>query len=262
MFHIAGPSGVGKSLTARAVARAMMENTGEQIPTDEWCGVRCGVPRTAAPPDLCTESGVLCCGSIINGHYYSSREASRIRKDGQTIMDKIGSQLLLCPRSVVIMDDIQHMDARLLQTLATAFDDAFPHVRVGALSDAEEEAAAHTTAGAGEGKDGAAAEARGGPSEVSTAAAIFILVSDLGEAALDPTMSREEARTAVRNATRVHWPEAKLPKFVSDVVPFQPLSAEEMEHASTNDTLLTSSDDDRIPPVSLTANWTCGRWRI
>ena len=61
-----------------------------------------------------------CCGSIINGHYYSSREASRIRKDGQTIMDKIGSQLLLCPRSVVIMDDIQHMDARLLQTLATA----------------------------------------------------------------------------------------------------------------------------------------------
>ena len=203
-----------------------------------------------------------CCGSIINGHYYSSREASRIRKDGQTIMDKIGSQLLLCPRSVVIMDDIQHMDARLLQTLATAFDDAFPHVRVGALSDAEEEAAAHTTAGAGEGKDGAAAEARGGPSEVSTAAAIFILVSDLGEAALDPTMSREEARTAVRNATRVHWPEAKLPKFVSDVVPFQPLSAEEMEHASTNDTLLTSSDDDKSPRSRLTANCACGRWRI
>ena len=40
VFHIAGPSGVGKSLTARAVARAMMESTSDDTPQDEWCGVR------------------------------------------------------------------------------------------------------------------------------------------------------------------------------------------------------------------------------
>jgi ABC-type glutathione transport system ATPase component len=40
VFHIAGPSGVGKSLTARAVARALMESTGDDTPQDEWCGVR------------------------------------------------------------------------------------------------------------------------------------------------------------------------------------------------------------------------------
>ena len=40
VFHIAGPSGVGKSLTARAVARAMMESTSNDTPQDQWCGVR------------------------------------------------------------------------------------------------------------------------------------------------------------------------------------------------------------------------------
>lgn len=40
VFHIAGPSGVGKSLTARAVARAMMESTSDDTPQDQWCGVR------------------------------------------------------------------------------------------------------------------------------------------------------------------------------------------------------------------------------
>ena len=53
-------------------------------------------------------------------------------------------------------------------------------------------------------------------------------VSDLGEAALDPAMTRSQATEAVREATRNHWPGAKLPKFVSDVVPFQPLSLAEM----------------------------------
>ena len=41
-------------------------------------------------------------------------------------------------------------------------------------------------------------------------------------------MSREEAKAAVRNASRRHWPAAKLPKFVSEIVPFLPLSATEM----------------------------------
>ena len=41
-------------------------------------------------------------------------------------------------------------------------------------------------------------------------------------------MTRSQATEAVRNATRNHWPGAKLPKFVSDVVPFQPLSPTEM----------------------------------
>lgn len=89
--------------------------------------------------------------SVINGHYYSSREASRIHKDGRAIMDQIGTQLAKCPRSVVIMDvrthagrttgyssfthdalgscfrslltvqDIQHMDARLLQVRMRCF---------------------------------------------------------------------------------------------------------------------------------------------
>jgi hypothetical protein len=52
--------------------------------------------------------------SVINGHYYSSREPSRIRKDGQVIMDQIGTQLASCPRSVVIMDVSRH--PRVLRT--------------------------------------------------------------------------------------------------------------------------------------------------
>ena len=38
VFHIAGPSGVGKSLTARAVARAMMESTGDDTPQTSGAG--------------------------------------------------------------------------------------------------------------------------------------------------------------------------------------------------------------------------------
>jgi ATP-dependent Clp protease ATP-binding subunit ClpA len=64
--------------------------------------------------------------------------------------------------------------------------------------------------------------------EVSTAAAVFILVSDLGEESLDPSMGREAAKMAVRNATRQHWPTAKLPKFVHEIVPFLPLTTSEM----------------------------------
>jgi hypothetical protein len=41
-------------------------------------------------------------------------------------------------------------------------------------------------------------------------------------------MTRSQATEVVRNATRNHWPGAKLPKFVSDVVPFHPLSPAEM----------------------------------
>jgi DNA polymerase III delta prime subunit len=198
VLHIAGPSGVGKSLTARSVARAVMEDTASESGAD-WCGV-----------------------SVINGHHFSSRDMQRIRSDSRAIMEQIGSQLKVCPRSVIIMEDIQHMHEVLLQSLATAFDDAFPHVRISASSGSKQEQV-------GEGQEAspglAAAE---GAYEVSTAAAIFVLVSDLGEESLDPSMGREQAKMAVRNATRKHWPSAKLPKFVHDVVAFLPLNEEEM----------------------------------
>jgi hypothetical protein len=91
VLHIAGPSGVGKSLTASSVARAIMKDT-ESEGSADWCGV-----------------------TVINGHYYSSVELPRIRRDSRTIMRQIGTQLAVCPRSVVIMEDIQHMHEALLQ---------------------------------------------------------------------------------------------------------------------------------------------------
>ena len=74
----------------------------------------------------------------------------------------------------------------------------------------------------------AAAAAAAGQAVANDDDATCPQVSDLGEASLDPAMSRSQATEAVRNATRNHWPAAKLPKFVSDVVPFQPLSPAEM----------------------------------
>ena len=47
VLHIAGPSGVGKSMTARAVATSTMLET-KSTNSMEWCGV-----------------------TILNGHYYS-----------------------------------------------------------------------------------------------------------------------------------------------------------------------------------------------
>lgn len=87
---------------------------------------------------------------------------------------------------------------------------------------------------------------------VTTNDAIFILVSDLGEQTLNSSMGRDDARcvhryhlslpvcihfnlvclvlcsAAVREATRKHWPTTKMLKFVHEVVPFLPLSLEEM----------------------------------
>lgn len=200
VMHIAGPSGVGKSLTARSVARAVMEDTASEGGAD-WCGV-----------------------SVINGHYYSSRDMARIQSDSRAIMEQIGSQLQVCPRSVVILEDIQHMHEALLQSLATAFDDAFPHVHISASAAQPEEKAAEKQTS----MSPVAAKKEKNAYEVSTAAAIFVLVSDLGEESLDPNMGREMAKMAVRNATRKHWPSAKLPKFVHEIVPFLPLNEEEM----------------------------------
>lgn len=82
-------------------------------------------------------------------------------------------------------------------------------------------------------------------------------VSDLGEAALDPAMTRSQATEAVRNATRNHWPGAKLPKFVSDVVPFQPLSLAEMamvaqlELEKYRDGAVASREDTPLVPCNL-----------
>ena len=52
---IAGPSGVGKSLTAKALAKAMMKDT-QSSSHNEWCGV-----------------------TTINGHFYSSHDQARVR---------------------------------------------------------------------------------------------------------------------------------------------------------------------------------------
>eukprot|EP01050_Picozoa_sp_SAG11_P022797 SAG11_NODE_4404_length_1910_cov_1.432358_3_plen_71_part_01 len=45
-------------------------------------------------------------------------------------------------------------------------------------------------------------------------------------------MGRKEAKAAVRAATADRWPSAKMPEFIREVVPFLPLSLEEMAQAS------------------------------
>ena len=105
---------------------------------------------------------------------------------------------------MVVLEDIQHMDGQLLAQLATMFDESFPHINL------------------------AVNETSGSTKNVSTERAIFLLVSDLGEQSLNASMSREDARMAVRDATSKRWPSAKMPKFVHEIVAFLPLSEAEM----------------------------------
>ena len=72
--------GVGKSMTARAVARSVMKETDADTCVD-WCGV-----------------------TTINGHYYGSESSERVATDSLKIETKIAAQLLMCPRSVIIME--------------------------------------------------------------------------------------------------------------------------------------------------------------
>eukprot|EP01051_Picozoa_sp_SAG22_P002050 SAG22_NODE_87_length_21437_cov_14.162480_7_plen_234_part_00 len=190
VLHIAGPSGVGKSMTARAVARSVMKDTDGESNV-EWCGV-----------------------AIINGHYYSSETTERVYEDSEKIKRAIADVLRTCPRSVVIMEDIQHMNGKLLEELAKMFDDTNPYFPIVMNS---------------------SFTGRPETVDIRTEQAIFILVSDLGEQSLSSRMSRADARTAVREATRAHWPTAKKLKFVHEVVPFLPLSVDEMAQVNRTD---------------------------
>ena len=118
----------------------------------------------------------------------------------------IARQLLSCPRSLIVLDDIERLSSSFLDFLQGPLHEHYP-------------VASYRS------EDGVR-------KEVSTRDAVFILISDLNEDRLSPDLPRKTAIEYIRAKARERWGDIKVVNFIQRTVPFVPLSNSEMKNVA------------------------------
>eukprot|EP00658_Telonema_sp_P-2_P066139 TRINITY_DN5522_c0_g1_i8.p1 TRINITY_DN5522_c0_g1~~TRINITY_DN5522_c0_g1_i8.p1 ORF type:complete len:416 (-),score=70.30 TRINITY_DN5522_c0_g1_i8:225-1337(-) len=183
-FHFSGPTGVGKSLCSSLVARALFSDTSS---TD---GPICGLVHHSMRSFE---------------HRSQGDDLSRLQEAKEQIEKEIALQLESCPRSIIILDDIERLSSRFLDFLQGLLSPNFP-------------AAAYWK----EGKQ----------KMVSTKDAVFILISDLNEDKLSPDISHKAAIRLIRQKAKDRWSDSKVVALIENTVPFVPLTDDEMKQVA------------------------------
>jgi len=217
--HISGPSGVGKTMAARAMARAVVDSdAGEPEDVYQLCGVLSFIGHMYSSSTL--QSDGTC------KEEDSPEARQKVEKYKVAIMQQVAAYVKDCPRSVFIFEDVQHMSGALIEKLLPLFDNENRPMAVGA--DGEEQ---------------------------STSDAVFVLVSDLGEQALEAGLDRTEAKKRIKEATKLHWPGAKLPKVMNDIIAFLPLTTEQMAGVARRELAKQKKTVAEVHKEELPSDW-------
>mmetsp|Transcript_105753 Transcript_105753/g.170244 ORF Transcript_105753/g.170244 Transcript_105753/m.170244 type:complete len:324 (+) Transcript_105753:29-1000(+) len=171
LLHFSGPTGVGKTLTANLVGHALFTASSD-------CGI-----------------------VTINLNEHRALKKGQMARFLETTLQRFKDQLVLCPRSLFVLDEIQNVQPELVHALVSFFQPK------GKLMSA-----------------------------VASAYPIVILVSDLGSQQLNSNMSRAEAVAAIQIASSHRfggssdWLNGKDADAIlgSNLVPFLPLSEDDL----------------------------------
>jgi len=176
-----GPTGVGKSLCSSLVARSLFSES------DKKSGLMCGLlhKKMRSYEHLTHEDG-----------------SGKLTKATNDLESEIALQLEQCPRSVIILDDIERLSSRFLDFLEPMLD---IDLQVATYVNAE-----------------------GIRKSVGTRDAIFILISDLNEEKLEPDLSTRKAQSLIRQRAKERWSDSKAVALIERTVPFLPLTDDEM----------------------------------
>eukprot|EP00457_Paulinella_chromatophora_P008319 gb/GEZN01008350.1/.p1 GENE.gb/GEZN01008350.1/~~gb/GEZN01008350.1/.p1 ORF type:complete len:417 (-),score=57.22 gb/GEZN01008350.1/:188-1411(-) len=180
VLHFSGPTGVGKTFFSKLLAEALFKRK------DDY-GEPCGVLQLQMPYSL---------EAVSKEAIWEVTEV--------TLLRPIVEQLLACPRSLILIDDIQHLNATMLSVLKEAFDPSVQQIRSARVGKA-----------------------------VGTSQAIFILSSDLEDQQrtfLKPDLDKADAIKAIKQMAVSRWgsdDKVQITQWVQ-VVPFLRLSQFDM----------------------------------
>jgi DNA polymerase III delta prime subunit len=161
--------GVGKTLTADLVARSLLYGD-----TDS--------------------EGRLCGKLVFQMGAYTAADNAAIERNSKDINNRVAQQLYHCPRSVLILDEIQSVPEPLLDSVLNLFDSPdgtlahLPSLAAWVLP----EPLAATVASIG--------------GMVNVSQCVVIVTSDLGSARLSSSMGREEAKRSAAPRSAVPGP--------------------------------------------------------
>eukprot|EP00286_Rhodomonas_abbreviata_P028596 CAMPEP_0181301298 /NCGR_PEP_ID=MMETSP1101-20121128/7346_1 /TAXON_ID=46948 /ORGANISM="Rhodomonas abbreviata, Strain Caron Lab Isolate" /LENGTH=315 /DNA_ID=CAMNT_0023406587 /DNA_START=12 /DNA_END=955 /DNA_ORIENTATION=+ len=164
-MHFAGSQGVGKSYCTELIARAM------------FAGVNAENKR---------------CGHLqFEMSNYESTPPKNFAKVQNSMYDAITQQLHSCPRSLIVFDEVQKVDEKMLDAILDMFY---------------------------------------GKHAIEAGQAVLIMVSDLGveNCQLHPQMTREEVTQPIQDAVATRFLRVKQ-LLLDNIVPFVPLAADELE---------------------------------
>mmetsp|Transcript_47727 Transcript_47727/g.119254 ORF Transcript_47727/g.119254 Transcript_47727/m.119254 type:complete len:445 (+) Transcript_47727:24-1358(+) len=188
-MHFSGPTGVGKTHTADIVARSVLARP----LTDQ------GEHR----PDR-----ELCGKMSVQMRSFVSDAPADVEANARELRAKVAEQLYHCPRSVLIFDEIQSVPEDLVDVVIDMFDPDSPSPL------------AHTAT---------AARVVDVRHAVNTSLCIVIAISDLGSTKLSPSMGREEAKRAIQEEADGRFLRSSKQALLQNIVPFLPLSVEELQ---------------------------------
>eukprot|EP00656_Telonema_subtile_P016430 TRINITY_DN18676_c0_g1_i2.p1 TRINITY_DN18676_c0_g1~~TRINITY_DN18676_c0_g1_i2.p1 ORF type:complete len:274 (+),score=89.00 TRINITY_DN18676_c0_g1_i2:85-906(+) len=151
-FHFSGPTGVGKSLCSSLIAKALFSSS------DGSSGLICGLLHKK-----------------MRGFEHRAQEGDehKLSQAKREVEAQIAEQLDACPRSIIILDDIERLSSSFLDFLEGLLDEHFP---VASYVDKENKL-----------------------KSVSTSEAVFVLISDLNEHKLSPDINHHQAIRLIRD---------------------------------------------------------------
>jgi len=188
-MHFSGPTGVGKTHTADIIARSVLAR-----PLN-------GEGERRPDRDLCGKMAVQM-------RAFVSGAPGDVQASVGKLRSKVAEQLYHCPRSVLIFDEIQSVPEELLDAVIDMFEPESPNPLTYASPSARVVDVRHP---------------------VVTSLCIVIAISDLGSTKLSPSMGREEAKKVIQEEAESRFLRSSKQALLHNIVPFLPLSAEELE---------------------------------